>query len=65
MPVSFVRESLLQERVGNVPGYRYDNTYCPQYSTLLIERRGFEVTYNGLNHGQCLWCQRAIVGVWQ
>ncbi len=50
--------------VGNVPGHRYDNTYCPQCSTLLIERRGFEVIYNGLHEGKCLWCQRAIAGVW-
>jgi pyruvate formate lyase activating enzyme len=51
--------------VGNVPGHRYDNTYCPQCSTLLIERRGFEVIYNGLHEGKCLWCQRVIAGVWQ
>jgi len=50
--------------VGNVPGHRYDNTYCPQCSTLLIERRGFEVTYNGLDQGKCPWCQRALAGVW-
>lgn len=51
--------------VGNLPGHRYDNTYCPQCSTLLIERRGFEVMYNGLDQGKCLWCRRAIAGVWQ
>jgi pyruvate formate lyase activating enzyme len=51
--------------VGNVPGHRYDNTYCPQCSTLLIERRGFEVTSNHLKQGCCPWCQRSIAGVWQ
>jgi pyruvate formate lyase activating enzyme len=51
--------------VGNIPGHRYDNTYCPQCSTVLIERRGFEVVYNGLNQDRCSWCQRAIAGVWQ
>ncbi len=50
--------------VGNVPGHRYDNTYCPQCSTLLIERRGFEVVYNGLDQGKCPWCQHALAGVW-
>jgi len=51
--------------VGNVPGHRYDNTYCPQCSTLLIERHGFEVITNGLDQGKCPWCQRAIAGVWK
>ncbi len=51
--------------VGNVPGHRYDNTYCPQCSTLLIERHGFEVITNGLDQGKCPWCQRTISGVWQ
>ena len=50
--------------VGNVPGHRYDNTYCPQCSTLLIERRGFEVTSNKLTQGCCPWCRRSIAGVW-
>ncbi len=50
--------------VGNVPGHRYDNTYCPQCSMLLIERRGFEVVSNHLQQGRCPWCQRSIAGVW-
>lgn len=50
--------------LGNVPGHRYEDTYCPQCSTLLIERRGFEVTANRLKQGRCPWCQRAIAGVW-
>jgi pyruvate formate lyase activating enzyme len=51
--------------VGNVPGHRYDDTYCPQCSTLLIERRGFEVISNHVQRGRCPWCQRSIAGVWQ
>ncbi len=51
--------------VGNVPGHRYDNTYCPQCSTPLIERRGFEVTVNRLKQGCCPWCGRSIAGVWE
>ena len=51
--------------VGNVPGHRYEDTYCPQCSTPLIERRGFEVTANRLKQGCCPWCRRSIAGVWQ
>jgi len=29
--------------VGNVPGHRYENTYCPECGTLLIKRRGFDI----------------------
>jgi pyruvate formate lyase activating enzyme len=51
--------------VGNVPDHRYDDTYCPQCSTVLIERRGFEVMSNKLIQGRCPWCRRSITGVWQ
>ena len=30
--------------LGNVPGHRYDNTYCPSCHALLIERYGLDVT---------------------
>lgn len=29
--------------VGNVPGHRYENTYCPNCGTLLIKRFSFEI----------------------
>jgi len=30
--------------VGNVPGHRYENTYCPRCKQSLIERYGFSIT---------------------
>ena len=30
--------------IGNVPGHRYENTYCPSCGDLLIERFGFDMT---------------------
>jgi pyruvate formate lyase activating enzyme len=50
--------------VGNVPGHRYDNTYCPACETLLIERFGFDVVHNVIHQGKCPQCQRRIAGVW-
>lgn len=50
--------------VGNVPGHRYDNTYCPACGTLLIERFGFDIVRNIIGHGKCPQCQRRITGVW-
>ncbi len=51
--------------VGNVPGHRYDNTYCPQCDGLLIERRGFDVLRNDVRNGRCPRCQQPVAGVWR
>ncbi len=49
---------------GNVPGHRYDNTYCPMCGRLLVRRFGFDVLLNAVRHGQCPQCRRPITGVW-
>ncbi len=50
---------------GNVPGHRYDNTYCPGCGTLLIRRWGFDVRLKALQHGRCPRCGREVAGVWE
>ncbi len=50
--------------LGNVPGHRYDNTYCPSCNTTLIRRQGVKVEPNGLHEGHCTRCGRRIAGVW-
>jgi pyruvate formate lyase activating enzyme len=50
---------------GNVPGHPYDNTYCPDCNTMLIQRRGFEVMMNRICDGRCAKCGREIAGVWK
>lgn len=37
-------EGLNYVYIGNVPGHRYENTWCPKCETLLIERYGLAVT---------------------
>jgi pyruvate formate lyase activating enzyme len=51
---------------GNLPGTtgKYENTYCPKCSDLLIERTGFAVRRNRLVNGSCPRCNTAIPGVW-
>jgi pyruvate formate lyase activating enzyme len=51
---------------GNVPGGvgRWENTYCPECRTLLVERRGFHVLRNRVVAGACPSCSRAIPGRW-
>jgi pyruvate formate lyase activating enzyme len=52
---------------GNLPGQvgKWENTYCPGCSELLIERHGFRVLRNRVAEGQCPKCARAIPGFWR
>ncbi len=51
---------------GNLPGRtgNWENTYCPQCGTLLVERTGFHVLQNLVQQGNCPHCQAAIPGIW-
>jgi len=51
---------------GNIPGAvrNFENTYCPSCNELLIERFGFRVRRNTLDHGTCPACRTPIAGVW-
>lgn len=52
--------------LGNVPGHRLENTYCPGCGRLLIRRRGFTVLENHITAaGSCPTCETRIPGVWQ
>ncbi len=51
---------------GNLPGRvnTWENTYCPQCNTLLVERHGFHVLQNQIQGGSCPRCHTVIAGVW-
>lgn len=58
-------EGLYYIYIGNVPGHQYENTYCPNCNTLIIERIGFRVLK--INFGEknnCPSCGFPIAGVW-
>jgi len=47
--------------IGNVPGHRYEHTYCPNCRELLIKRFGFEIVkWNLTKNMQCPTCGRNI-----
>jgi pyruvate formate lyase activating enzyme len=48
--------------LGNVPGHRWENTYCHECGELLIERYLFDVLQNKIMHGSCPMCGTAIPG---
>jgi len=50
--------------IGNVPGTTYENTTCPKCKKLLVERKGFAVTQNNIQHSSCKFCGTKIAGVW-
>jgi len=45
---------------GNVPGHKYENTYCPKCNALLIDRAGFRVSAIKIKDGKCPECGERI-----
>lgn len=51
--------------LGNVPGHKYNSTYCPQCKNQLINRTHFSVLSNNVEKGCCKFCGHKIPGIWQ
>uniref|UniRef100_A0A7J2TLF0 AmmeMemoRadiSam system radical SAM enzyme n=1 Tax=Archaeoglobus fulgidus TaxID=2234 RepID=A0A7J2TLF0_ARCFL len=49
--------------IGNVPGHRFENTYCPDCGEMLIKRYSYRVLENRIRDGRCPNCRREIYGV--
>lgn len=49
--------------IGNVPGHKHDNTYCPNCHKLLIQRQGYSIIENNILDGKCKFCGTKIYGV--
>ncbi len=58
-------EGLWYAYIGNVPGHRWENTYCHVCGHLLIERRALAVTRNEIANGECPECGVRIPGEWE
>ncbi|MEM2667167.1 MAG: AmmeMemoRadiSam system radical SAM enzyme [Candidatus Methanomethylicaceae archaeon] len=46
--------------LGNVPGHRYENTYCPNCNNVVIKRLGFEILDIKLKGKRCVYCNNEI-----
>ncbi|TDA32560.1 MAG: AmmeMemoRadiSam system radical SAM enzyme [Hadesarchaea archaeon] len=55
-----VREGVDFVYVGNVPGHRYENTYCPSCGELLLRRFGLSLKECRLKGRRCPRCGREI-----
>jgi pyruvate formate lyase activating enzyme len=49
--------------VGNLPGARLEDTYCPICEQTVIGRWGFRVTQRNIQDGKCSFCGAEIDGV--
>ena len=58
------KEGIEYAYIGNVPGHRYENTYCPKCKELLIRRFSYKVMDNRIRNGKCKNCNFEIYGVW-
>lgn len=58
-------ENLHYPYIGNVPGSRGENTFCPDCGETVIERMGFQILKNNMKSGKCGACGEAIPGVWE
>ena len=50
--------------IGNVPGHKYNSTYCPKCGKKLIHRIHFKVFSNDVRDGKCRSCGYPIPGIW-
>ncbi len=56
-------EGLWYVYIGNVPGHKYENTYCHNCKELLIERNVFDIIKNKSINGKCPNCNTTIPGM--
>ncbi len=50
--------------IGNVPGHRYNSTYCPDTGERLIHRTHFSVIYNKIVDGKSPFSGKPVPGIW-
>jgi len=50
--------------IGNVPGHRWESTYCHACDRLLVRRSGYFHVVSSIRNGSCPSCGARIPGVW-
>lgn len=50
--------------IGNVPGHKYNSTFCPQCGRNIIHRAHFTVLSNNIKDGRCRFCGKDIPEIW-
>jgi len=60
-----IEEGMKFVYVGNVPGHKYESTYCPNCGKKIISREGYRVKSINIKNGKCTFCGESIPGIWQ
>lgn len=60
-----VKEGIEFVYVGNVPGHKYNSTFCPKCNKRVISRRHFTVFEIDIKNGKCKDCGYPIAGLWE
>jgi pyruvate formate lyase activating enzyme len=60
-----LQEGLRFVYIGNIPGAKGENTFCPKCDKTIIKRIGFSAVENLVEDGQCPSCGENLEGVWQ
>jgi len=50
--------------IGNVPGHKYNSTFCPNCHKRIVHRVHFGVLSNHIIEGKCRFCGHKIPGIW-
>jgi pyruvate formate lyase activating enzyme len=50
--------------IGNVPGHKGENTFCPNCGKVLIERYAYSIQTLNISGGKCRFCGRIQPGIW-
>jgi len=59
-----VKEGIEFVYVGNVPGHKYNSTFCPKCNKKIINRSHFSVIDVDIKGGKCKYCGYPIPGLW-
>jgi len=51
--------------IGNMPGHKFNNTFCPKCGSVLIRRFHFFSSVSKLEDGHCADCGLAVPGIWK
>jgi pyruvate formate lyase activating enzyme len=57
-------EGLQYVYMGNVPGHKGQDTFCPSCGKVLVQRSGFGIPSMAIENGKCPDCGASIYGVW-
>jgi len=50
--------------IGNVPGHKYNSTFCARCGKNIIQRIHFSVLDKNILDGKCRFCNNPIPGIW-